>query len=155
MDALDEPARTAVFAAQRDFVAGQHPVAADVCNELIAMRGILIQIARSLLHELLARRKAEDAGHRGVAFEDAAVDRRAINTGDISFEEKPVPLLAAAQRGLGAMALYCIDKDLAADAQQRNRLLGPNVRSAARDAERAEKLAVVNHRHDHDGVIAG
>ena len=155
MNAFDEPDGAAVLAPQRDFAAGHHPFAADLVDEIAALLGILIELARGLLHQLLARGEAEDAGHRVVAIEDAAVDRVAVDARQIALEQDAMALLAPAQRGLGAMTLDGVDEDLAADAQQRHRLLGPRVRNAARDAERAEKFAVVNHRHDHDRVIAG
>ena len=132
MDAFDQPAGTAVFAPQRDLVAGHHPFAAQLVDELVAMRRILIKLRGGLLHQLLARGEAEDAGHGVVALEDAAVDGVAINAGEIALEQKAMPLLAAAQRGLGAMTLDGVDENLAADAQQRHRLVAPRVRYGAR-----------------------
>ncbi len=146
MNAFDKPAGAAVFAPQRDLVAGHHPFPAEDGDVVVAVRRILIELPGGALHQLLTSGKAEDPGHGLVAIEDAAIDGGAINAGEIALEEEAMLLFAAAQRGLGPMTLHGVDEDLSADAEQRHRLVTPRARNGGSHAQRAEKSAVVDHR---------
>ena len=101
-----------------------------------------------MLHEIFARVVSENVREGVVALEDAAVDRVAINAGEIAAKEHAMPLFAAAQCALGARAFDCADENLAGDAQQRDVVIAPIHDVAHRiDSDESGERVTDDERH--------
>jgi hypothetical protein len=110
--ALQDPQRRAVLPPQTDLGSANASFAADALYERVPFLGTEVEVAGIELEELFARAVAEHAGHGIVALENPARDRVPINAGQVALEEKAMPLLALAERGVRAPALQGGDEDL-------------------------------------------
>jgi hypothetical protein len=147
--ALEQPHRLPVLAAEADLHALRAALLADALEEAVALPRLEVEIARVQREELFLRVEAEDAGHGVVALDHPAVDAVAVDAGEVALEQQPVPLLGAAQRAIGAVALEGADEDLADDAQQGEGHARPaRLERQRAAADRAEEPFFQHHRHE-------
>ena len=88
----------AVLALQAELVVGQALALEELGQGGLAVFGVQIEVPGRLLEDLLPRGVAEDPGEGLVAVEDPAVERRAVDAGEVALEERAVALLRQPQR---------------------------------------------------------
>ncbi len=106
---FDDPDRRSVAAPHFHFDVGERAVLSHLRHQTIPVFLGVVDRVGGLRQKLFAVAIAEHPCDGVVAVEESAVDRAAVNTGEVSLEEKPVALLALTQPLFGTAPLGDVD----------------------------------------------
>ena len=95
--ALEDPDEAAVLALQAELVVGQGLALEELGERGLPVLRLDVEVPGGLLEDFLARGVSEDAREGLVAVEDPALERRAVDAGEVALEEGAVPLLRETQ----------------------------------------------------------
>ena len=99
----EDPDRGAVGALQADLVIDEELLLQERRQRDLPVVGVQIELVGVEAEDVLAGRVAEGPRERGVALDDAAVERGAVESREVSLEKEPVPPLGAFESPLVAL----------------------------------------------------